>query len=115
MQSCEVKIPDGDHAIVDIAKLRDYCLNSAHPRGRHKARVFAAKLGLAAADANLLRDELLRAARDGEAALGEDDEFGSRYWIDFEITLRGRRAAIRSAWIIRTNETSPRLTSCYVL
>jgi hypothetical protein len=37
-----VKLPHVELAVVDIAKLRDYCLNADHLRGRHKARVFAA-------------------------------------------------------------------------
>ncbi len=37
-----MKLPNGGRAVVEIAKLRDYCLNPAHPRGRHNARVFAA-------------------------------------------------------------------------
>jgi hypothetical protein len=37
-----VKLPHAELAVVDIAKLRDYCLNADHLRGRHKARVFAA-------------------------------------------------------------------------
>ena len=32
---------DGNTAIVDIAKLRLYCLDPAHPLGAHKARAFA--------------------------------------------------------------------------
>lgn len=46
-----VKIPNAARAIVDIEKLRDYCLNPEHPRGRHKARVFARRLGLYVRDA----------------------------------------------------------------
>jgi hypothetical protein len=110
-----MKLPGGERAVVELSKLRDYCLNPTHPRGRHKARVFAARLGLSAADASFLRDELLRAARDGEAMLGEVDQFGDRYVIDVEIARRERRGMVRSAWIIRARETSPRLTSCYVL
>ncbi len=41
-----MKLPNGERAVVDIIKLQDYCLNPAHPRGQHKARVFAAALGL---------------------------------------------------------------------
>jgi hypothetical protein len=37
-----VNLPHAELAVVDIAKLRDYCLNADHLRGRHKARVFAA-------------------------------------------------------------------------
>jgi hypothetical protein len=36
-----MKLPNGEHAVVDSAKLREYCLNPHHARGRHKARVFA--------------------------------------------------------------------------
>ena len=34
-------LPKGERAIVDLRKLRDYCLNLDGARGRHKARVFA--------------------------------------------------------------------------
>jgi hypothetical protein len=110
-----MKLPGGQRAIVDIAKLRDYCLNPAHPRGRHKARVFASTLGLTPADAELLREELLRAAREANAAPGDGDEYGKRYTVDFELTRGDRQATIRSAWIIRPSGSVPRLTSCFVL
>jgi len=100
---------------VDVAKLRDYCLNPAHPRGRHKARVFASTLGLTDRDAESLREELLRAARQGDAIGGVADEYGERYTIDFEFARNERRAIVRSAWIIRRDEELPRLTTCYVL
>jgi hypothetical protein len=57
-----ITLPNGDRAVVDIAKLRDYCLNPFHEDGKHKARVFAAALGLSRADASWLRDRLLEAA-----------------------------------------------------
>jgi hypothetical protein len=47
---------------MDITKLRDYCLNANHEEGKHKARVFASALGLRAADAEWMRDQLLKAA-----------------------------------------------------
>ena len=91
-----MKLPGGEHAIVDIAKLRDYCLNQTHPRGRHKARLFAAVLGLAQADAEFLRQELLLAARDVEAIVSDSDEYGQRYVVDFELarTIGGQRFAV---------------------
>jgi hypothetical protein len=39
-------LPNGARAILDIRKLADYCLNPAHLRGRHKARVFRQALRL---------------------------------------------------------------------
>ncbi len=29
-----MKLPNADRAVVEIEKLRDYCLNPVHPRGR---------------------------------------------------------------------------------
>jgi hypothetical protein len=110
-----MKLPGGDRAVVDIVKLTDYCLSSTHPRGRHKARVFAATLGLAADQADMLRDALLEAARTEEAMPTDQDEFGQRYVIDFTMKGPANTARVHSAWIIRIGEDFPRLTSCYVL
>jgi len=35
-------IPNAERAVVDIRKLRDYCLNPLHDDGKHKAQLFAA-------------------------------------------------------------------------
>ena len=110
-----MRLPNGKNAVVDIAKLRDYCLNEQHPRGRHKARVFATTLGLTAADADLLRQALLRAAVEGDAMAGERDDYGQRYVLDFELTGPRGKATVRSSWIILRGEDFPRMTSCYIL
>ena len=39
-------LPNAEKAVVDISKLRDYCLNPNHEVGKHKARVFSAALNL---------------------------------------------------------------------
>ena len=110
-----MKLPDAQHAVVDVNKLRDYCLNPLHPRRRHKARVFASALRLLQADAEYLRARLLNAVLENEAATGEADEYGHRYIIDFECIKGERRAMVRSGWIIHHGESFPRLTTCYVL
>ena len=110
-----MKLPGGERAIVDVAKLREYCLNPGHPRGRHKARVFASTLGLTESDSELIAAELLRAAREGNATPGDSDQYGERYAIDFELVRGDRHATIRSTWIIRRDDAIPRLTSCFVL
>jgi hypothetical protein len=53
-----VKLPNGKRAVVEIAKVRDYCLNVAHPEGRHKARVIRAVLGIGPAESHMLQDWL---------------------------------------------------------
>ena len=110
-----MKLSNGDRAVVDMLKLTDYSLSTSHPRGRHKARVFAATLGLTADQADLLRDALLEAARTEEATPSDHDEFGQRYIVDFTMKGPSGEARVRSTWIIRVGKDFPRLTSCYVL
>jgi hypothetical protein len=110
-----VQLPNGEHAFVDLTKLRDHVLNPRHPRGRHKARVFASVLQILQSDAQLLRNELLQAALRQEALQAENDAYGQRYIVDFECTKGERAAMVRSGWIILTNEDFPRLTTCFVL
>ena len=107
-------LPNGERAIVDIRKLRDYCLNPDNPRGKGKARVFASALGLTAVDALRLREKLLGAARVEEAQIGELDMYGQRYAVDFEMETEVGKAIVRSGWIILRDEDAPRLTTCYV-
>jgi hypothetical protein len=110
-----MKLPKPEKAYVDLAKVRDYCLNPEHPRGRHKARVFAEALGLTAEHAAELRDALLDAVRTNEAAFFERDDFGDRYRLDFLLDRLDRRATVRSLWIVKRGEDFPRFVSCYVL
>ena len=86
-------LPNGEQAIVDIRKLRDYCLNPDNPRGSRKARVFRSALGMTKVDAAALRQKLLQvdAVRKGP-----------------------RKVVVRSGWIVLSDETVPRLTTCYV-
>lgn len=109
--------PRFGNIVVEIAKLRDYCLSDTHPRGRHKARVFRSRLGLTAGDAQLLRQAVLDAAWDRQDDLQptDADEFGQRYLLDFPMTTAAGSAMVRSAWIVLTRQDVLRLTSCYVL
>ena len=107
-------MPDGERAIVDSWKLQGYCLNPRHPRGRHKARVFAS-FGIREADAEELRTALLAAASNEEGRLGVPSPYGLRYILDFDRVRQSRTLKVRSTWIVRIGEDLPRLTSCYVL
>jgi hypothetical protein len=108
------RLPGCDRAVVDIAKLRDYCLNPYHEDGKHKARVFAAVLGLGRKDAGWLRDQLMRAAATQRAVLSGETRFGTLYVLDFLLTTAEGSAQLRSGWIVRHSEDFPRLTTCYV-
>ena len=110
-----MKLPNGEHAVVDIAKLRDYSLSLSHEDGKHKARVFEAALGLRMHDAEWLRAQLLEIAKKQDCRPGRKTEFGQRYLIDFTLSRQERSARLRSVWIVRANENFPRLVTCYVL
>ena len=93
-------LPNGERAIVDIRKLRDYCLNPDNPRGSRKARVFRSALGMTKVDAPALRQRLLQVAASEQAKVGELDRYGQRYTIDFELRKGTRKVVLRSGWII---------------
>ncbi len=110
-----MKLLNAERAFIDNEKLHSYCLSLDHPRGRNKARIFASLLGLTADDFEVLRDALLEAVLTEEAETGEQDAFGRRYTVDFQMDGPTKKVTIRSAWIVRTGEDFPRLTSCYIL
>jgi hypothetical protein len=69
-----MKLPNAERAVVDVRKLREYCLNAEHPRGQHKARVLKSALGWTADQAEDVRRKILEAALQGDAGfLGADD------------------------------------------
>jgi len=78
-------------------------------------RLFAAALRLTVDDAPTLRNALLNMVKTEDAKLGLLDEYGQRYTVDFLFELHGRRARIRSGWIIEHDSDIPRLTTCYPL
>jgi uncharacterized protein DUF6883 len=109
-----MRLPHGEHAVVPIEKLIDYCLNGEHPRGRHKARVFESLLGITAANAEALRTAILEAALANDAIPTEVDDYGQRFVLDFEMKGLMSVLTVRSLWIVRRGEEVPRLTSCFV-
>ncbi|CAN5580487.1 hypothetical protein BH24ACI2_BH24ACI2_01860 [soil metagenome] len=108
-------VPNAENAVVDIGKLRDYCLNPNHEIGKHKAQVFAAALDLTIEDAEELSDSLLFAVKNFSAEIGKFDKFGQRYTVDFEMVRGTKKATVRSGWIIKTNTNFPGLTTCFIL
>ena len=110
-----MKVPNAQAALIGLDKLRNYSLNPDHDRGKHKARLFLAILGLDVKDAEWLQSVLLEIIQVHSAVPGIQDQYGDRYVIDFPITRNNQAAMVRSAWIIRLTEDFPRLTSCYIL
>jgi hypothetical protein len=109
------RLPNPENAVVEMRKVRGYCLSSEHPRGRHKAGVFASALGITAEHSEELRRALLSAVVSEEAVPAEEDEYGRRYVLDFEMSTEVGNATVRSGWIVRSREDFPRFTSCWML
>lgn len=106
-------IPNGELAVVDIRKLRDYCLNLNHDVGKHKARLFLSILGMNADDAEDLRQILLAVILTHEARLQRQDEFGQRYTLDFPIEWQNKGAILRSGTILHGSRLDPDTSNLY--
>lgn len=68
-----MKLPNAERAVVDVRKLRHYCLNNEHPRGQHKARVFRSALGWTAEQAEDVQRRLLKAVLREDASFLDAD------------------------------------------
>ena len=110
-----MKLPNGERA--DLGeKLEEYVLNPRHPRGRHKARVFASVLGITRDYQEVLESALREAASNSTDAISTGDEgFGATFEVRFRLTTDKGSATVLSAWIIRNGEGFPRLTTCFII
>lgn len=84
-----MQLPNADQAVLDIDKLRDYCLNPNHEEGKHKARQFRAKLGIELQDAERLREVILDAILKAGAREQKADAFWKEIHCRFRALLAG--------------------------
>lgn len=109
-----MKLPNGDRALVSPARLAAYLLNPQHPAGKHKARVFAAALGLDKSNVAELRQWLLDLAKNGDAQPDLADVHGQRFVISQKMLYKGREAMVRTAWIVRPGRDEPEFLTAFV-
>lgn len=107
------KLPNGDRAIIQMEKLTDYCLNPSHSRGKEKARVFAAVLGITQDRAGELADLVRQAAIDGDITKQEQTIFGQYYRVDWPI-LSQAGVVLRTIWEVAPGTEVPRLISVFL-
>jgi hypothetical protein len=110
-----MRLPHAGSAILDIRKLAQYCLDSMHARGRHKARGFREALGLVAVDADWLRRALLDSVLMADAVELDRDMYGRRWRVDVAVSRHGRQSVVRTLWIVRTGEQVPRFVTCWAV
>ncbi|EPI2800421.1 DUF6883 domain-containing protein [Citrobacter koseri] len=90
-------------------------LNSDHPVGGNKARVFESALGYNLSNAGVLVSRVQQGVLSNPAELGLYDSFGQRLSVDVPIIgVNGETAIVRTGWIYETDSLVPRMTTLYV-
>ena len=109
-----MKLPNAENAFIDDIKLTDYCLNPNHPVGKHKAKLFKNVLSITRENYYLLKNIILEEILNNPAKKTLIDKFGKRYTVNIKLDKFRKKGFLVTAWIIRNEETFPRLTSCYI-
>lgn len=108
-----MKLPNGDKAIVDGRKVREYLLSPSHPVGRFKSRFFVG-LGFGPEHWRELAAGLRQLAGRDEAQVAEVTEYGRKYLVIGALTgPAGRSADVVSVWIVPQGDDIPRLVTVY--
>jgi uncharacterized protein len=112
----DLALPRLQDAHIPPEKLRDYALSPDHPKGRHKARVFASALGIRQYDWEYLRDRIYEGL-DSAAVTGirTEGSWGWLYEVRMEIDgLNGQTHPITTVWFCEGGIGAPVLTTTYV-
>ena len=94
-----MKLPNGEQAIIDERKVREYLLSPSHPVGRFKLKFFAG-IGFGSDSWRPFIAALAELAEKGEARIDEEGEYGRKYSVSGLLTgPRGRAVRVVSIWI----------------
>jgi hypothetical protein len=105
------RLPRADEAVIPTDKLVGYALNPEHPRGRHKARVFAAALGIRQTDSRYLREQLLDGVVGAPVRATRITPFSVLYEVVVSVDgLNGARSPVATIWLV-AGDHPPRLVS----
>lgn len=108
-----MKLPTGERAVIEPAKIRDYLLSSSHPVGRFKAPFFAS-LGYTTTNWRRLDEALRDLAVSGDAEPGRDSPYGQKY--EIRGTLKGpsgKSAEVLTVWIILFGGDVPQFVTAF--
>ncbi len=109
-------LPNFDKAVIAIEKLESYILNSDHPQGKHKARVFKSTLEIERKHASILAELIRRSLTRAPAEQSESKEYGDCWTTWHEIIgVNGQSAVVTVAWMYKKNAANtPVFISCYI-
>lgn len=112
--SAPSRVPPAHEAVVPKEKLAGYALDPAHPRGRHKARVFSSALGIEPTDWRYLRDQLIEGVVQALVLGTRITPFGVLYEVVVLVDgLNGATAPVAAIWLLEEDHP-PRLVSTWV-
>ncbi len=110
-----MRLPNPDTAIVEEGKILEYLLNPEHPCNGGKAGFFFA-LGFRRETPQALAGALRELAVGGSVVKNVETPHGRKYIVDGRIaTPSGRKAGLRTVWIVDRGSESPRLVTAYPL
>jgi hypothetical protein len=108
-------LPHRDQVYVPPSKLHDYVLAADHPRGQHKARVFAAALGISRTDWEHLREQIKIGVLTAPVSNVQVKAYGVLYEVPIPVEgLNGASHEVITGWIVAGENPAPRLTTAYV-
>lgn len=112
-QSCT--LVNAEHAVVDPKKLAAYALDSTHPTGGHKARVFESALGYNPTNADVLAARIQDGVLLAPAKVLQANSYGQTMAVEMPILgVNGETAIVRTGWMYETDALVPRLTTLFV-
>ena len=108
------RLLNSDLAIVDRRKAELYALNTSHPRGGDKARVFESALGFNRTNSEDLLRQLRQGVNEYPPTPGTIDEWGTRFTIDIPVVGPKGAGIVRTGWIYKPSSDIPTLTTLIV-
>ncbi|MFO7538656.1 MAG: hypothetical protein R6X32_11440 [Chloroflexota bacterium] len=101
---------------IDVGKLTRYALNKDHPKGKHKARVFASALGFTRENYQELLQQIEDKTLEAEAKVHHTDRHGQHLQVDLSITgTTGETTIVRTGWLIAPGSRVASLSTLFVL
>jgi hypothetical protein len=86
-----MRLPHAENVQIPVEKLAGYALDPNHRDGRHKARVFKARLGFIRGDSEMVSLLIKNLVPFFDAQEQETDDRGTRYQVDIPLTGRSER------------------------
>jgi hypothetical protein len=108
-----MRLPNGEHAIVESDKIVRYLLSGTHARGRGKAQFFTS-FGFSSEAPEGLRQALLQHVKANDVVSLQQSEHGTKYTVQGPLPAPdGRAPVIRSVWIIDQGRQRPRFVTAF--